>query len=136
MICHHDMMRSVFLHDDMQQVILKKLPEYKIEIYDFNHMPPKEADIELLKIRGKMSHQIISTDKWPLFDIRASLHNINYFRLHISFDNSVFDGWSMFHLINEISRLYKNPEESLLKLDLSFRDYVLEMEKIKGFGSV
>ncbi|WP_020588914.1 non-ribosomal peptide synthetase [Desulfobacter curvatus] len=130
-ICHHDMMRSVFLHDDMQQVILKEVPEYKIEIYDFNHMPPKEADIELLKIRGKMSHQIISTDKWPLFDIRASLHNINYFRLHIGFDNSVFDGWSMFYLINEMSRLYKNPEESLLKLDLSFRDYVLEMEKIK-----
>jgi len=131
LICHHDMMRSVFIHDDMQQIILKEVPEYKIETYDLNNMLSKEADTELLKIRGKMSHQIISTDKWPLFDIRASLHNSNCFRLHISFDNSVFDGWSMFHLISEMSRLYKNPEESLPKIDLSFRDYVVAMEKIK-----
>lgn len=131
LICHHGMMRSIFLHDEMQQVILKEVPEYKIETYDLNNMLPKEADTDLLKIRGKMSHQIISTDKWPLFDIRVSLYNSNCFRLHISFDNSVFDGWSMFHLISEMSRLYKNPEESLPKLDLSFRDYVLAMEKIK-----
>lgn len=131
LILHHDMMRSVFIQENMQQVILKEVPEYKIETYNFTNMLPKEAETELLNIRHKMSHQMISIDQWPLFDIRLSLHSTNSFRLHISFDNSVFDGWSMFHLISELSRLYSNPEDSLPELDLSFRDYVLAMENIK-----
>ena len=52
-------------------------------------------------------------------------------RLHISFDNIIFDGWSMFLILREWKMLYDNPEKEVEPLDLSFRDYVLAYEDIK-----
>ena len=78
-----------------------------------------------------MAYQIFDTSKWPLFDVRFSKLPGGNVRLHISFDNIIFDGWSMFLILREWKMLYDNPEKEVEPLDLSFRDYVLAYEDIK-----
>ena len=52
-------------------------------------------------------------------------------RIHISFDNIIFDGWSMFHLLDEWAEVYRNGKAEM-SITLSFRDYVLGLEQIKS----
>lgn len=131
LINHHPMMRSVFLKDGTAQQILKEVPWYKIKINDLRGLKKEKTIQKLEDVRAGMSHQILAPDEWALFDIKISIHGKNEFRLHISLDNSVFDGWSMFHLIGELSRLYRDPERMLEPIDFTFRDYILGMEKLK-----
>lgn len=132
LIDHHEMMRAVILPDGGGQQILDAVPLYRIRTRDLRKRSRKETEAELSATREKMSHQILSTDRWPLFDVRATRFGENRTRIHVSFDNLIFDGWSMIHLLNEWSRLYRAPDASLPALDLSFRDYVLALEKLRG----
>ncbi|MGD9823131.1 amino acid adenylation domain-containing protein [Desulfobacter sp.] len=131
LINHHDMMRVIFENNGQSQKILPDVPFYKINISDFSDLPQERCESALEKIRYEMSHQILPMDQWPLFEIRASRYGGKRVRIHISFDNITFDGWSMFHLLNEWSRLYKQPEATLPPIELSFRDYILAGEKLK-----
>lgn len=81
--------------------------------------------------RAEMSHQVIQTDEWPLFDVRITKIEDQKHRIHISFDNIIFDGWSMFHLLNEWAEVYRNGKAEM-PITLSFRDYVLGLEQIKS----
>ncbi|MFS0581059.1 amino acid adenylation domain-containing protein [Brevibacillus sp. 179-C9.3 HS] len=132
LIDQHEMMRAVILPDGWRQQILEQVPAYRIEVTDLRNSTAEEARAELQAIREEMSHQVLSTDVWPLFDVRASCFGEERVRLHISFDNLIFDGWSMFHLLSEWTRLYHEPDASLAPLDLSFRDYVLAQEELKS----
>ncbi len=71
------------------------------------------------------------TDEWPLFDVRITKIEDQKHRIHISFDNIIFDGWSMFHLLNEWAEVYRNGKAEM-PITLSFRDYVLGLEQIKS----
>ena len=133
MIRYHGMMRAIILPDGRQQ-ILQEVPEYQISL---KHLEEYEADIveeKLYVIRKEMSHQVIKTETWPLFDVRATMLPDNRCRIHISFDNLIFDGWSMFHLLNEWAKIYRGEHRKTRKLEISFRDYVLGLEKIKNSG--
>jgi yersiniabactin nonribosomal peptide synthetase len=132
LIDHHEMMKAVILPDGGRQKILDEVPLYRIRTRDMRKRAPEEAQAELSAIREEMSHQVLSTDQWPLFDVRATRFGENRTRIHVSFDNLIFDGWSMIHLLNEWSRLYRAPDASLPDLELSFRDYVLALEKLHG----
>ncbi|NEU05531.1 amino acid adenylation domain-containing protein [Clostridium senegalense] len=131
-IKRHDMMRAIILPDGENQQIYKDVPSYKIKVYDLNSKSLIDAEKTLKDVRIEMSHQKFITDKWPLFDVRASCFDKGKVRLHFSFDNIIFDGWSIFHILNEMADVYFNPEKPLSKLDFSFRDYVLATEKIKN----
>lgn len=130
LINHHHMMRCV-ISDDGTQRILENVPDYKIDVLDLRNKDAKTTEASLRGLRKEMSHQVIEVDKWPLFDVRASQCNDNDIKLHISFDNLIFDGWSMFHILSEWNRIYKDLNAPMVKNDLSFRDYVLALEKIK-----
>lgn len=130
LILRHGMMRAVFLNDGQNQIILKNVPEYKIQVYDFSEAKDQISEkIEVL--RNEMAYQVFDTSKWPLFDVRFSKMPDDNVRLHISFDNIIFDGWSMFLILREWKMLYDNPVKEPVSLDLSFRDYVLAYEDIK-----
>ena len=131
LINHHEMMRAVMLPDGQQQQILEKVPPYQIRILDLRGKDRETVESELMRLRDEMSHQVLSTDQWPLFDVQLSRFGEKRVRLHISFDNLIFDGWSMFHLLSEWTRLYNDPDAPLSSLDLSFRDYVLTLERLK-----
>lgn len=130
LILRHGMMRAVFLNDGQNQKILSNVPEYEIKVYDLASQE-ETVDEKLESIRKEMAYQIFDTSKWPLFDVRFSKLPGGNVRLHISFDNIIFDGWSMFLILREWKMLYDNPEKEVEPLDLSFRDYVLAYEDIK-----
>ncbi|PYG90251.1 yersiniabactin nonribosomal peptide synthetase [Ruminiclostridium sufflavum DSM 19573] len=131
MIAYHGMMRAVILPDGRQQ-ILKTVPEYKIEALHLENEEEAYAVRELEEIRSRLSHQVITTDIWPLFEVRVTVMKEGKTRIHISFDNLIFDGWSMFRLLGEWAERYREEKEEYPVLQLSFRDYVLGLEKISG----
>ena len=72
-----------------------------------------------------MSHQTFAVDRWPLFEIRASVLDARNVRLHVSFDLLIADAWSFTILVEQLLALYREPDTVLPRLELSFRDYVL-----------
>ncbi|CVI64915.1 Phenyloxazoline synthase MbtB [Clostridiales bacterium CHKCI001] len=130
MIKYHGMMRGVVLPSGEQQ-ILKSVPEYKFDVLDLSNDSPETILKSLDKVRQEMSHQVIAAEKWPLFDVRISLLKNKKIRLHISFDNLIFDGWSMFHLLSEWNKRYDGKIKKLTEMEISFRDYVLGLEEMK-----
>lgn len=134
LIQYHGMMR-VIIRPDGQQQILKEVPEYQISVEHLEGCASEIVEEKLQEIRNEMSHQVITTEQWPLFDVRATIMPDEKCRIHISFDNLIFDGWSMFHLLSEWAKKYRGESEKSEKLDISFRDYVLGLEKIKNSGA-
>ena len=126
----HDMLRAVFLPDGRQQ-ILQNLPVYEIEVLDLRAKNTSQVDAELQAIRERMSHQVMDTENWPLFEIRASRVTDTRLRLHMSFDLLILDLWSRRILFDEWLALYRNPQADLEPLELSFRDYVLAERSLR-----
>jgi yersiniabactin nonribosomal peptide synthetase len=131
LVDQHDMLRAVILSDGQQQKILKNVPFYKIEVCDLRNESAENVIAALETIKVEMSHQVLSTDEWPLFEIKASIFEENRVRLHLSLDNIILDGWSIFYLLGEWAKIYKYPEISIAAVSLSFRDYVVALEKMK-----
>jgi acyl transferase domain-containing protein/non-ribosomal peptide synthetase component F len=124
LIDRHEMLRAVVLPDGRQQ-ILERVPPYEIETLDLRGMPPAEAEEALLEARRRMSHQVIPADRWPLFEVRASLLPDGVTRVHLSLDLLIVDAWSVQLLFRELGLLYADPEAPLPPLELSYRDYLL-----------
>lgn len=130
LIQQHDMMRAIILPDGRQQILAQVEP-YRIRVLDLRHVDIQTAEISLARLREELSHEVLPSGQWPLFDVRATLLPAERLRLHIGFDNLIFDGWSMFHLLGEWRRLYDEPNAILPELALSFRDYVLAREELE-----
>jgi amino acid adenylation domain-containing protein len=124
LVARHDMLRAIVLPDGHQQV-LRDVPPYEIERLDLLDLDPEEVAFELSTVREEMSHQVLASDRWPLFDIRATILDGGRTRLHISFDLLIGDGRSFDILSRELSLLYRDSEAVLPPLDVTFRDYVL-----------
>ncbi len=118
------MLRTVILPDGQQQV-LEQVPPYKIELLDLCGHSKEAVNANLESIRDRMSHEVLTADSFPLFEIRATRLDEVHIRLHLSFDALIADAWSMFVLGREWAQLYENPDVVLPPLELSFRDYVL-----------
>lgn len=129
LIERHDMLRAVILPDGRQQ-ILERVPEYQIEIFDLRGKDPQTVVYDLDAIRRRMSHQVLNVERWPLFEICATLLD-DVTRLHISYDLLIADGRSAQVLSRELGVLYHNPEAVLPPLDLCFRDYVVAEQKLR-----
>ncbi|HEY9833609.1 MAG TPA: AMP-binding protein [Stenomitos sp.] len=130
LVKRHDMLRAVVLPDGQQQ-ILEQVPAYPFEILDLRGQDEAFVKAQLEAIRERMSHQVLPSDRWPLFDFRATCLDGGRVRLHISYDLLVFDAWSLFRLFEEWFQLYQNPEVVLQPLELSFRDYALAEQGLR-----
>ena len=112
LIDRHDMLRAIILPDGRQQV-LEKVPAYEIAVLDLRQSSPTEVDRAIATIRQELSHQVLSGDRWPLFEFRATQLPGERVRLHVSYDLQIFDAWSFFRLFEEWSQRYDRPEVSL-----------------------
>ncbi|NEO98573.1 MAG: amino acid adenylation domain-containing protein [Symploca sp. SIO2E9] len=130
LIDRHDMLRAVVLPTG-EQKILEKVPPYEISILDLRRLESKEKELRLLAIREKLSHQILPSDQWPLFDIRATYLDDQHIRLHIKLDLLMVDAASNQILLQEWNQLYYNPEISLKPLGISFRDYIINKQTLQ-----
>ncbi len=124
LIQRHEMLRAI-IQTDGQQRILPVVPDYLFAVTDLTDQGDTEAEQVLASIRHEMSHQVLSADQWPLFDIRVTHINARNSRLHVSLDALILDAASMGTLFAEWMTLYQNPQAVLPTLNVSFRDYVL-----------
>jgi amino acid adenylation domain-containing protein len=122
LIERHDMLRMVVLREGQQQ-ILRAVPPYEIAVRDLRGAADRDA--QLLRIREELSHQVLPTDRWPLFAISATRVDERVFRLHIGFDTLTGDAWGLRLALSELGKLYQDLNVRLPPLTLSFRDYVL-----------
>ncbi len=131
----HEMLRAVVLPEGLQQ-ILERVPPYAIAVLDLSGRTPAQAERDLAAVRHEMSHQVLPSDRWPLFEVRATRLPGGRSRFHISFDFLIGDAWSCQILLRELSVLYHDPAASLPPLPVTFRDYVLatvELERSAAF---
>ena len=126
----HDMMRAVILPDG-RQVIHQDVPKYKFEVNDLRGKAKHVVAAELDVLRQRMSHNVFDPERWPLFEIRASILDDHLTRLHFSEDALHADMLSTTIILDDWLRFYENPELALPALDLSYRDYVLTLEQVK-----
>ncbi|NEP72546.1 MAG: amino acid adenylation domain-containing protein [Okeania sp. SIO2G4] len=131
LIQRHDMLRSVVLPEGLQKVF-EEVPPYEISTLDLRGKDDDFVQAQIDEIRNILSHQVLPTDKWPLFEFRATLLDGERLRLHFSYDVQIFDGWSMMLLFKEWMELYQNPESLLPALEITFRDCVLAEEKLQN----
>ncbi|SMC73849.1 non-ribosomal peptide synthetase [Kibdelosporangium aridum] len=115
LIERHEMLRAVF-DEEGRQRILPAVPRFTIPVLD--------GDVD--DLRDAMSHQVLNPEQWPLFDVRAVRYG-DRTRIGISLDNIVLDGLSMMVVYSELDKLYNDPDVGLPPIDVSFRDYVLQV---------
>ncbi|VVS94553.1 non-ribosomal peptide synthetase [Desulfoluna spongiiphila] len=127
----HDMMRVEFDAVSLTQTVLETVPPYEIKVWDLRGLDEPARNRRLDHVRQTLSHEVLDVTSWPVFDIQASLMEGGKTRLHVSFDNIVLDGWSMFHLLNQWSRLYAAPDTPLPPVSATFRDYTLACGQIR-----
>lgn len=85
------MMRVIIQPDGMQR-ILENTPQYHIDVTDIRQLEVTEKEKALDEKRAEMSHQVIQTDEWPLFDVRITKIEDQKHRIHISFVNLIQKG--------------------------------------------
>jgi amino acid adenylation domain-containing protein len=130
LIERHDMLRAV-IQPDGQQQILEHVPPYEIKVLDLRGQEQQSVEAQLAAVRELLSHQVLPSDQWPLFELRASLLDNQRVRVHISLDLLIADVWSMQLVARELVQLYQNPAAPLPPLELSFRDYVLAEARLR-----
>jgi hypothetical protein len=123
LIDRHEMLRAVIRDDGLQQ-ILPHTPRYDIKHLDLRDADQAKTDFELAAIRSRMSHQLFSPDRWPLFEMRTTELKERTL-LHFSCDLLFIDIWSLQILHAELIQLAYQRTAHLAPLEISFRDYVL-----------
>jgi yersiniabactin nonribosomal peptide synthetase len=125
LIDRHDALRLVIQPDGTQRV--RPLPApYRPPVLDLREHDGEAARQAVAAVRGRLSHQVLPADRWPLFDLRITLLPGGQVRLHLSFDLLIMDAWSYAQLlIPELARFYADPDAEAEPLALTFRDYVV-----------
>ncbi len=129
-VARHDMLRALILDDGTQQ-ILTSVPEYQIETLDLRSCDDVGTERGIEQVRAQMSHQRLNVHRWPVFDVRVTLLSDQRARIHFSSDALMFDVWSFVIIIEDLVKLYLEPDAVMPKIELSFRDYVLAEESVR-----
>ena len=130
LIERHDMLRAV-IGDDGRQRVLESVEPYEIRVEDLSERSSDEVSERLAETRDELSHQVLPADRWPVFDVRVTRLAASDFLIHLSLDLLILDGPSIRLLLDEWSALYSDPDAALPPLELSFRDYVLAVERLR-----
>ncbi len=129
LIRHHPMLRMKLLADGRQQ-IGEPVP-YRFKTRDLRRTDIARRAQELAAIRAAMSHKVYLPGSEPFFEIRISLLEPHYSRVHLSIDELIVDATSVALLLQQWLMLYRNPAAALPEAGLSFRDYQLSLETFK-----
>jgi amino acid adenylation domain-containing protein len=124
LIDRHDMLRVV-MQPDGQQRVLAQVPPYRIPVLDLRGQAPSAVEAQLASIRDRLSHQLLPTDRYPLFEIQAVQLESDRIRFCVSFDVLIGDAWSFQLLGRELASLLQQSKPDLPAIALTFRDYVL-----------
>ncbi|MET9735770.1 amino acid adenylation domain-containing protein [Streptomyces sp. NPDC006458] len=126
LIDRHDMLRAVMTGDGRQRV-LAEVPDYRIATVDLRTRDAAERARRLAEIHEEMRHQVLDTEVWPLFDVRATLLDARTTRLHLNFDALIVDGRSSGLLFREWAQAYRSGTPAAPAPAVTYRDYVLAL---------
>ena len=93
LIDRHDMLRAIVLPDGQQQ-ILEQVPLYEIQVFDLQGEDSEVVASQLEATRDRLSHQILTLEKWPQFEILGYRLDEKRTRLCMSLDGWCIDGGS------------------------------------------
>lgn len=128
LIKRHEALRLV-IDDDGQQRILNEVPWYTLYTHDASTTSTHDTEHHVESWRQELSHQILPTNTWPLFDLRITLLPGRTLRIHFSIDMLIHDAMSAQILWTELEALCQGDgtlkTTPLQPLCLSFRDYVI-----------
>ncbi|QNE79573.1 amino acid adenylation domain-containing protein (plasmid) [Streptomyces finlayi] len=129
----HDALRTVAGPNQTQRVLAAhEVDPYIIRTTDLRGRDGAVQEAELAAIRAELTDQVLPVDRAPLFDIRATLLDGGRLRLHLAVDLLFLDMRGLYRLLGEWRRHYDEPSWSPEPLELSFRDYVLAQEELRG----
>ncbi|WP_039858259.1 non-ribosomal peptide synthetase, partial [Novosphingobium pentaromativorans] len=125
-IDRHPMLRAVIAPDGTQR-ILQSVPPFVIPCADYADVSQDAGEAAVSATREAMSHQVLPTDRWPLFDVRATRLRDDDWRVHLSIDALILDGESNNRLLQEVFDEYRGRTGSHRAPSgaATFRDYVL-----------
>ncbi len=126
-IDRHPMLRAVIEPAGTQR-ILAEVPPFTIAFADHSEAARDDAEAAARAVRETMSHQVLPSDRWPLFEVRATRVAAEDWRLHLSIDALMLDGESNNLLLEEVFDLYHGRSTPRLASELTFRDYVLHLQ--------
>lgn len=129
-IDRHPMLRAI-VHPDGTQQILADVPAYQIATRNLRSASPEAIAAGLTQERERLSHQVIPSDRWPLFELTATLLPEDTTRLHISLDCLITDARSFQIVSAELLAFYEDPQARLPLPNLTFRDYVLAERELR-----
>jgi pyochelin synthetase len=123
LINRHDMLRAVVYPKGYQQVLSDiTLPPIKTQ--DLRGVSPIQAQSAIEQIRAELSTRQYAPDSWPLYELFLTTTDESSI-LHFSIDMLIADFVSINVMLTELGQLYHQPEKTLPKLEVTFRDLVL-----------
>ncbi|KZN55066.1 hypothetical protein N474_16475 [Pseudoalteromonas luteoviolacea CPMOR-2] len=133
---HHEMLRAVITPDSQQQ-LLSHLPAMSIAQVSLksetnNHANAARDHLHQFwrKIcqQAQQNHDQSESATSPNHRICAVNYGDNKTRLGIIFDYLTLDGFSIKLLLDQLASLYNDPAYNLPEVDVSFRDYVIQVQ--------
>jgi len=118
----HDMLRAVSA--DNEQRVLSLVPAYEIATTDLRDASEADQRAALARTRDELRDEVRPTDRWPLFEVRATVLADDRVRLHLSVDLLFVDLRGVFLVLDEWWHCYTDETFRPDPVGVSFRDCV------------
>ena len=129
LIKRHDMLRAVIYDSGHQQILPPEQTFYELCEEDIRGMSDKEQREYLSHRSDEMKNIVFEIGKWPMYKVHMIRTAEDHVHVLYAFDALIMDAFSVIMLAGELKDTYGG-KVSNEKLELSFRDYVLETEKM------
>ena len=118
---------------DGQQAVVKNPQPLQIDVIDFRDKSSSERQAALSILRDKMMRSELPIDRWPWVDLKVSLWSeagVEKARIHYNHNNFFSDGYGTTRLLQEIDLYYREPQQKLPDISLSFRDAAIALDEL------
>ncbi|MFG3490822.1 amino acid adenylation domain-containing protein [Streptomyces sp. NPDC047972] len=132
-ITRHEALRTVAGTDQTQRVVpAAEVEPYDLQVTDLRGRSEAERSAALEQLRSELTGLLMPLDRAPLLDVRATRLDEDRMRLHVTADLLFLDMRGLHRLMDEWRRCYDDPAWRPEPPEVSFRDYVLAREELRG----
>ncbi|MEA5516848.1 amino acid adenylation domain-containing protein [Nodularia sp. UHCC 0506] len=131
LIQRHEALRVIILPDGKQKIV-EEIPDYQIPVIDLRNKDAEFVNSHLEKTSQRFADHGPFIDQWPLFEVLVHHLDEQKFLLHFNISLLICDAMSSGILFNELFQLYQHPEVNLKPVEISYREYIQEITKVKG----
>ena len=126
----HPMLQAVIENDGTQHFLKEKV-SFHINVKDITSMSLEEQEQLIVSERERISHHVFKNDTWPLMGVTALKIAEGKHYLFVDFDMLIADGSSLQIVGKDWIEYYKNLDAQLPELEITFRDYIFALIKLK-----